>query len=215
MPYREAWEYQASLQRALIDAKLRRRRGESVPADAAPPEHRLLFVEHPPVYTLGKSGDAGHLLRPEAELVHIDRGGDITFHGPGQIVGYPILDLDAFYHDLHRYLRELEEVVIRTVADYGHTAIRIPGLTGVWVNDRKVCAFGVKCSRWVTLHGFALNVNTDLGWFGHIVPCGIPDKGVTSLAELTGAPVSVPEVKARLLHHFTEVFGVVIHKESP
>lgn len=173
----------------------------------------LLFVEHPHVFTLGKSGDASHLLQMEAELVKIDRGGDITYHGPGQVVGYPILDLERRYTDIHRYLRELEEVVIRVCADYGIEAGRAEGMTGVWTPQGKICAMGIRCSRWVTMHGFALNVNTDLRWFGHIVPCGIPDKPVASLQSILGRPVDLLEVKARIVGHMAAVFKADI--ENP
>ncbi|KPP99588.1 MAG: lipoate-protein ligase LipB [Bacteroidetes bacterium HLUCCA01] len=182
----------------------------------------LLLVEHPHVYTLGKSGDPSHLLKTDEELeslqatyVKIDRGGDITYHGPGQIVGYPILDLDRYFTDIHKYLRYLEETIIRVCADYGLKAGRIDKLTGVWVGDAKICAFGIRCSRWVTMHGFALNVNTSLDYFGHIVPCGITDKAVTSLSEQLGRPVDEEEVKDRILHHFQDLFGaVIIRKEG-
>jgi lipoyl(octanoyl) transferase len=207
MPYREAWDLQASFQRKLIEEKLQVRNG-AVIDDPSP--DLLLFVEHPHVFTLGKSGDASHLLQASAEFVKIDRGGDITYHGPGQVVGYPILDLDRHYTDIHRYLRELEEVIIRVCADYGITAGRESKLTGVWVDGAKICAMGIKCSRWVTMHGFALNVNTDLGYFGHIVPCGITDKPVTSLQALTGTPIPLSEVKERILVHFGEVFNTRI-----
>ncbi len=180
----------------------------------------LLLVEHPHVYTLGKSGKPEHLLLTDNELVvhgatfhRINRGGDITYHGPGQLVGYPILDLDNFFTDIHRYLRLLEEAVIETLADYGIQAGRIAGLTGVWLdfeegalNPRKICALGVKCSRWVTMHGFALNVNTDLTYFGHIVPCGITDKAVTSLQQELGRAVPMTEVQDRLLPHLALLF---------
>lgn len=204
MPYREAWELQASFQRKLIEEKLQVRNGAVI--DEPSPD-LLLFVEHPHVFTLGKSGDAAHLLQATAEFVKIDRGGDITYHGPGQVVGYPILDLDRHYTDIHRYLRELEEVIIRVCADYGIDAGREKKLTGVWVDGAKICAMGIKCSRWVTMHGFALNVNTDLSYFGHIVPCGITGKPVTSLQALTGAPIDLSGVKERILVHFGEVFN--------
>ena len=207
MPYREAWDLQASFQRKLIEEKLQVRNG-AVIDDPSP--DLLLFVEHPHVFTLGKSGDAANLLEASAEFVKIDRGGDITYHGPGQVVGYPILDLDRHYTDIHRYLRELEEVIIRVCADYGITAGREPKLTGVWVDGAKICAMGIKCSRWVTMHGFALNVNTDLSYFGHIVPCGITDKPVTSLQALTGTSIPLSEVKERILVHFGEVFNTRI-----
>lgn len=207
MPYREAWDLQASFQRKLIEEKLQVRNG-AVIDDPSP--DLLLFVEHPHVFTLGKSGDAAHLLQASADFVKIDRGGDITYHGPGQVVGYPILDLDRHYTDIHRYLRDLEEVIIRVCADYGITAGRESKLTGVWVDGAKICAMGIKCSRWVTMHGFALNVNTDLSYFGHIVPCGITDKPVTSLQALTGATIPLSEVKERILVHFGEVFNTRI-----
>lgn len=209
MDYRPAWDLQRRLQDRLISAK------RSDPREIIP--HVFLLVEHPPVYTLGKSGDARHLLATDelleargASFVEIDRGGDITYHGPGQIVGYPILDLDRFFTDIHRYLRQLEEMIIRTCADYGVMGGRVDGRTGVWVGprggERKVCAMGIRCSRWVTMHGFALNVNTDLSYFSHIVPCGIPDRGVTSLAEEVGRAVAPLEVKERLVGHFADLF---------
>lgn len=185
--------------------------------------HVMLLVEHPPVYTLGKSGDAAHLLLSDQALEargvafhHIDRGGDITFHGPGQLVGYPLLDLDRFFTDVHHYLRELEETVIRTCADYGLTAGRIPERTGVWIGpdargtERKACALGIRCSRWVTMHGFALNVNTDLDFFSYIVPCGIADRGVTSLAAELGYEVDEAEARRRVCHHFADCFETEI-----
>ena len=199
--------------------------GLPAPPPRLTPNH-LLLCEHPHTYTLGKSGHPGHLLLNETGLaVHnaafhrINRGGDITYHGPGQLVAYPILDLDNFRPDIHWYLRTLEEAVIRTLADYGLNAGRIEGLTGVWLgwqkgdaNPRKICAMGVKCSRWVTMHGLALNVTTDLSYFGHIVPCGIPDKAVTSLArELDSAPpVTVAEVQEKLLGHLAHLFSAAV-----
>jgi lipoyl(octanoyl) transferase len=209
MPFREAWDLQTDEQRKRVDGKLQVRKGGHV--DPLP--DLLLFVEHPHVFTLGKSGDASHLLQMEAELVKIDRGGDITYHGPGQVVGYPILDLERRYTDIHRYLRELEEVVIRVCADYGIEAGRAKGMTGVWTPQGKICAMGIRCSRWVTMHGFALNVNTDLRWFGHIVPCGIPDKPVASLQSILGRPVDLLEVKARIVGHMAAVFKADI--ENP
>ena len=222
MPYREAWALQQRLQDELVAAK------RAGPPRALP--HAVLVVEHPPVYTLGKSGDAANLLASEAELarlgatfVPVDRGGDITFHGPGQVVVYPILDLDRLYtpegeslHDLHRYLRELEEVVIRTCAAWGVTADRVAGRTGVWVgpdargDERKVCAMGVRCSRWVTMHGLALNVTTDLGWFDRIVPCGIDDRGVTSLARESDRSATFDAVADRLLVHLGDRLGLAL-----
>jgi lipoyl(octanoyl) transferase len=183
----------------------------------------LLFVEHPPVYTLGKSGKIEHVLINEAErkergieFYQTNRGGDITFHGPDQVVGYPILDLEKFYTDIGRYLRELEEVIILTLEEYGIVAGRSSGETGVWIDalnpgkERKICAMGVRCSRWITMHGFALNVNTDLGYFNHIIPCGIVNKKVTSIKEELGREVSMEEVKEKLKRNFEKVFNVNI-----
>lgn len=218
--YEPTWALQRALQQRLATAKR-----------AEPPEplpHVLLTVEHPPVFTLGKSGDRAHLLASDdalaargATFVPVDRGGDITFHGPGQLVAYPILDLDRLRYpdgaratDIHRYLRELEEAVIRTCADYGLGAGRVPGRTGVWIGpdargpERKVCALGIRCSRWVTMHGLALNLNTDLSFFDLIVPCGIADRGVTSLARELGRPVDEAEAAGRFIGHFAERFGL-------
>jgi lipoyl(octanoyl) transferase len=177
------------------------------------------------VYTLGKSGSEEHLLldsdglaEKKALFYRINRGGDITYHGPGQLVGYPLLDLDNFFTDIHRYLRLLEETVILTLADYGLVAGRIKGLTGVWIDHeeqvrpRKICALGVKCSRWVTMHGFAFNIDPDLSYFGHIVPCGIPDKAVTSLARELGTTVPLADVEEKLLGHFARLFDATIEK---
>lgn len=213
--YLPTWELQEELLAATLAIKTRNRLAAA--AGLAPevtPNH-LLLCEHPHTYTLGKSGKPEHLLLDEAGLsrqkaafYRINRGGDITYHGPGQLVGYPILDLDNFRPDIHWYLRTLEEAVIRTLADYGLLAGRIPGLTGVWLDfeegaarPRKICALGVKCSRWVTLHGFALNVDPDLSYFSHIIPCGIADKAVTSLRQELGRPVAVAEVQECLLPH--------------
>lgn len=214
-PYRPVWELQTAVQQRLIREKRARR---DRPDEQGPASNDLLlFVEHPHVYTLGKSGDKAHLLKGlaelneiDAEFIEIDRGGDITYHGPGQVVGYPILDLDRHITDVHRYLRRLEEVIIRTCGDYGIEAGRIEGLTGVWVGREKICALGIRCSRWVTMHGFALNVNTDLTYFDHIVPCGITDKKVTSLSALLGRPVSRQQVKDVISRHFEAVFEVDI-----
>tara|TARA_B110000908_G_scaffold168183_1_gene222565 strand:+ start:149 stop:853 length:705 start_codon:yes stop_codon:yes gene_type:complete len=187
-------------------------------AQPTPTNNFLLFVEHKPVYTLGKSGDIQHLLldqnglkEKEIEFYKTNRGGDITFHGLGQIVGYPILDLDNFFTDIHKYLRFLEEIIIKTLAEYGLTATRSKGETGVWLDAetpfaRKICALGVRASRWVTMHGFALNVNTDLTYFEHIVPCGIKGKGVTSLKAELGKEISVNQVKEKLVKHFLDLF---------
>ncbi|MFO7845181.1 MAG: lipoyl(octanoyl) transferase LipB [Balneolaceae bacterium] len=210
--YREMWKLQRELQKQLVDQKLYVR---DHPEAQKKIDDSLIFVEHPHVYTLGKSGDAANLLKGLAELKQIDaefiendRGGDITYHGPGQIVGYPILDLDRHFTDVHKYLRYLEEVVIRSCADFGIKAARIEGLTGVWVNEQKICAMGIRCSRWVTMHGFALNVTTNLEYFNHIIPCGIRDKSVTSLSEQLGKPVASEEVKSRVAAHFADLFGV-------
>lgn len=215
--YKEAWDFQEALFAGSVDRKITNR---SLPAEEqVPTDNFLIFVEHPHVYTLGKSGDASHLLLDEgglatkgASFYKINRGGDITYHGPGQLVGYPLLDLDNFFTDIHKYLRLLEEAVILTLAEYGLEAGRIPGLTGVWldherqINPRKICAMGVKSSRWVTMHGFALNVNADVGYFNNIVPCGIPDKAVTSMHLEIGASVDMEEVKERVKNHLAALF---------
>jgi lipoyl(octanoyl) transferase len=219
MPYRSAWDYQTQLHRGLLEHK---RSNKHLRAGHYPQQHYLLFVEHPPVYTLGKSGAEKNLLLTETELLEkgieyfpINRGGDITFHGYGQIVGYPILDLEWFFCDVHRYVRSIEEVIIRTVAEYGLEAFRIKEYTGVWVNRQqpfsgvaKLCAIGVHLSRWVTLHGWALNVNTALDYFGYIVPCGIQDndKSVTSLANELGHAIDMEEIKDKIIKHFSDVF---------
>ena len=213
--YKETWDYQEQLFKSIIDLKIKNRR-EGFHLET--PNHFLL-VEHPHVYTLGKSGDMGNLLVDEnvltekgAKFYKINRGGDITYHGPGQIVGYPILDLDNFFTDIHKYLRFLEEMVILTLADYGLKAERSKGETGVWLDvgtpfARKICAMGVRASRWVTMHGFALNVNADLGYFDLMIPCGIKGKAVTSLnVELGQKEVDMAEVKNRLLKHFSNLF---------
>lgn len=228
--YAEAWDYQKKLHQELVDRKLanrdRSREGDSI----AEQQHYLLFCEHPPVYTLGKSGSIDHLLLSEKELdeqgfefFKINRGGDITYHGPGQIVGYPIFDLDCFFTDVHRYVRYLEEAIIRTIAEYGIVGERIEGYTGVWLNPgkglpkRKICAIGVHLSRWVTMHGFAFNVNSNLSHFGHIVPCGIQDddKAVTSLAFELGRAVDIEEVKARVRDHLSDLFGYQYRTAAP
>lgn len=215
-PYKPTWDLQAAIQQRLVDEKLKRRKKKLYkPGNES--NDVLLFVEHPHVYTLGKSGDAANLLKSMAELsdidaeyVEIDRGGDITYHGPGQIVGYPILDLDRYFTDIHKYLRYLEEVIIRTCAEYNIEAGRIEGLTGVWVGHEKICAMGIKCSRWVTMHGFALNVNTDLSYFKNIVPCGITGKEVTSLQQLLDRPVDPDEVKHHIITHLENVFEATV-----
>ena len=219
--YKETWDYQESLFEEIVELK-RKNRAENT--DLPTPNY-FLFVEHPHVYTLGKSGHMENLLIDEAALAKkgasfykINRGGDITYHGPGQIVGYPIIDLENFFTDIHKYLRSLEEVIIRTLADYGIKGERSEGETGVWLDvgtpfARKICAMGVRASRWVTMHGFALNVNTDLGYFDNIIPCGIRGKAVTSLnVELSKEKVDTEEVKTNILKHFEEIFGVSIKK---
>ena len=219
--YKETWDYQESLFEEIVELK-RKNRAENT---NVPTPNYFLFVEHPHVYTLGKSGHMENLLIDEAALAKkgasfykINRGGDITYHGPGQIVGYPIIDLENFFTDIHKYLRSLEEVIIRTLADYGIKGERSEGETGVWLDvgtpfARKICAMGVRASRWVTMHGFALNVNTDLGYFDNIIPCGIRGKAVTSLnVELSKEKVDTEEVKRYILKHFEEIFGVSIKK---
>jgi lipoyl(octanoyl) transferase len=213
--YGEAWQYQESLLKASTTIKSQRVKGETTDETV----HHLLFCEHPPVYTLGKSGDEAHVLISKEELAKrnigyypTNRGGDITFHGPGQVVGYPILDLEKYYTDIGKYLRSLEEVIIRVLALYGLKGERSPGETGVWLDPdnkmkaRKICAMGVRCSRWVTMHGFALNVNTNLDYFTMIVPCGIPDKQVTSLEKELGYTLDMGIVKQQVKEKFTEVF---------
>lgn len=215
--YKECWDYQETLFNDLISLKVHNR---DLPAEQKTlPNHHLLFCEHPHVYTLGKSGSEAHLLISDEELAakqatyyKINRGGDITYHGPGQVVGYPILDLDHFFTDIHKYLRYLEEAVIMTLAEYGLKAGRINGLTGVWLDGhdekkaRKICAMGVRASRWVTMHGFAFNVNTDISYFDYIVPCGITDKAVTSMHTELGRAIDIEEVKQKLKGHIASVF---------
>ncbi len=212
--YQPVWDLQRTVQEKLIKEKRAESKGEF---DGDRKNDALLFVEHPHVYTLGKSGAEENMLRSmlelqklSAEFVKIDRGGDITYHGPGQIVGYPIMDLDRHFTDIHKYLRYLEEVIILVCADYGLEAGRIDGLTGVWIGEEKIAALGIRSSRWVTMHGFAFNVNTDLSYFGHIVPCGISDKAVTSLQAQLGKVIDQNEVKERIVTHFQEVFDVSI-----
>ena len=213
--YKETWDYQESLFKEILDIKIKNRRQD---LNEITPNY-LLMVEHPHVYTLGKSGDIKNLLISEDELekkqatyYKINRGGDITYHGPGQLVGYPILDLDNFFTDIHKYLRFLEETIILTLADYGLKAERSKGETGVWLDvgtpfARKICAMGVRASRWVTMHGFALNVNADLGYFDHIIPCGIEGKAVTSLnVELGKKEIPLADVQEKILKHFAELF---------
>jgi len=213
--YKDTWDFQEKLFKEIVDLKIKNRKEET---NFNTPNY-FLFVEHPHVYTLGKSGDLTNLLISEEKLSEINakyykinRGGDITYHGPGQIVGYPILDLENFFTDIHKFLRFLEELVIRTLAEYGLKAERSKGETGVWLDvgtpfARKICAMGVRASRWVTMHGFALNVNANLGYFDHMIPCGIKGKAVTSLnVELGTIEVSMDDVKGKLLKHFGELF---------
>ena len=228
--YKATWNLQEEVFKGIVQSKIARRNAGLDPKDKGPehnsslalPESHLFWVEHPHVLTLGKSGEASNVVVPEARLQElgvqyypINRGGDITYHGPGQIVGYPILDLDQFFTDIHKYLRFLEEAVIRTCAEHGVSAGRIEGLTGVWVDHeagmsaRKICAFGVKCSRWVTMHGLAFNVNTDLSFFNLIVPCGISDRGVTSLSTEVGRTLDQKQVQGQLQRHLGELFGWV------
>ena len=220
--YKESWDYQEELFKQTVALKFKKTRED--PSIETP--NYLLFVEHPHVFTLGKSGDVSHLLTPAEKLEEqgvsfykINRGGDITYHGYGQIVGYPILDLDNFFTDIHKYLRFLEEMVILTLADYGLKATRSDGETGVWLDvgtpfARKICALGVRASRWVTMHGFAFNINTDLGYFDHIIPCGIKGKGVTSLQAELGREIPLPEVHEKLLKHFKALFEVEFISET-
>jgi len=213
--YREAWDYQDELFKKIVDIKLANRNRE---VEAARPGF-FIFTEHNHVYTLGKSGDLSNLLLSEQQLekkgisfFKSNRGGDITYHGPGQIVGYPIIDLEAYKPDIRWYMRSLEEVIIRTLAEYGIKGTRSDGETGVWLDvgtpfARKICALGVRTSRWVTMHGFALNVNTDLGFFDHIIPCGIRGKAVTSMHAELGKQLDPEIVKDHILKHFSEVFS--------
>ena len=212
--YKEAWDYQENLFKTAIDLKISNRNGETDQI----PENYLLFCQHPHVYTLGKSGKQENLLLNEMQLdeydatfYKINRGGDITYHGPGQLVVYPIFDLEQFFTDIHKYMRFLEEAVILTLKDFGIQSGRVDGLTGVWIggeneNARKICAMGVKSSRWVTMHGIGFNINTDLNYFSHIIPCGIDDKAVTSMQRELGNPLNINEVAQRLQIHLSELF---------
>ncbi len=214
--YQEAWDKQEQVFEQTVALKVKNRTGNT--QELTP--NYLVFCEHPHVYTLGKSGHPENLLlddqglkEKEATYYKINRGGDITYHGPGQIVGYPILDLDNFFTDIHLYLRTLEEAIILTLADYGIAAGRYEGYTGVWLDAdnekaRKICAMGVRCSRWVTMHGFAFNVNTDLDYFKNIVPCGIDDKDVTSMQRELGTALDMDEVKEKLKNHIAKLFGM-------
>lgn len=221
LDYQQTWDMQENLLQENLRLKAEAQGGP------AATQHHLLLVEHPPVYTLGKSGKMEHVLidadtreQKGIQFFKINRGGDITFHGPQQLVGYPILDLEKFYTDIGRYLRSLEEVIIMTIADFGLKGERSPGETGVWLDpslpgkERKICAMGVRCSRWVTMHGFALNVNTDLQYFDYIIPCGIQHKAVTSIEKELGHAVEMQAVKASLARHFATVFGVRLQEPA-
>jgi lipoyl(octanoyl) transferase len=214
--YKEAWDYQTQLLQEIVETKTKNRKSTFQETT----KNHFLFVEHPHVYTLGKSGDLSNLLltekqlqQKEASFYKINRGGDITYHGPGQIVGYPILDLENFFTDIHKYLRFLEEAIILTIAEYGLKGSRSPGETGVWLDvgtpfARKICALGIRSSRWVTMHGFALNVNVNLGYFDHIIPCGIKGKSVTSMEAELNRKIDLEEVKQKILTHFKTLFEV-------
>ena len=218
LDYQTVWDLQHDLFQQTINTKIHNRRNQT----KIPTTNHFLLVEHNPVITLGKSGSAKHLLTSKAELeakgilfFKIDRGGDITYHGPGQIVGYPILDLDHFFTDIHKYLRLLEQVIINTLADYDIIATRSKGETGVWLDvntpfARKICAMGIRASRWVTMHGFSLNVNTNLSHFDYIVPCGIHGKQVTSMEQELTKKISLYKVKKRITHHFQEQFKATL-----
>ena len=231
MRYKDAWDYQENILQKAVAIKSAIRKatdnGEDV-SQLPQTEHHLLFVEHPHVYTLGKSGNIENVLLSEENLAkrgidffRINRGGDITYHGPGQVVGYPIFDLEKFYTDIGKYLRNLEEVIILTIGEYGLKGERSPGETGVWLDpdkrgrERKICAIGVRTSRWVTMHGFALNVNTNLDYFNFIIPCGIQNKQVTSLQKELGRDIDMEEVKEKLRKNFEKVFEIELYRESP
>lgn len=220
MDYKACWDYQEALFQKTIEKKIDLR---NHPDKGGSTENHLLFVEHPHVYTLGKSGKEEHLLINSEQLAakgatyyKINRGGDITYHGPGQLVGYPVLDLDHFFTDIHKYLRLLEETIIQVLTEYGITAGRSKGETGVWLDAddplkaRKICAMGVRCSRWVTMHGWAFNVNADLNYFNNIVPCGITDKAVTSLDKELGYTVDMKAVKEKIKRHFCNLFEATL-----
>ncbi|MEM0938438.1 MAG: lipoyl(octanoyl) transferase LipB [Bacteroidota bacterium] len=223
--YKEAWDFQERLFKQTVEQKIVNR--NVAQNDQIETKNHLIFCEHPHVYTLGKSGDENHLLanqaflkKKHASFYKINRGGDITYHGPGQIVGYPILDLDHFFTDIHKYLRFLEEAVIQTLKEYGVKSGRINGLTGVWLDwenekkAKKICALGVRSSRWVTMHGFALNVNTNLEYFNYIVPCGIPEKAVTSLAKELGKEIDIKEVEEKLKRHLVKIFEMELVQKT-
>lgn len=223
--YQETWDFQETLFKGVVDQKIVNRKLPE--EEQSTTSNYLIFVQHPHVYTLGKSGKEEHLLldsraleEKEATFYRINRGGDITYHGPGQIVGYPILDLDNFFTDIHKYLRFLEEAIILTLSEYGISAGRIDGLTGVWLDwenpelARKICAMGVKSSRWVTMHGFAFNVDVNLDYFNNIVPCGISDKAVTSLAKELGYAPEMSEVEQKVKHHLGALFEMEFFEQA-
>ena len=223
--YQEAWDYQEKLFKSIVDNKISNRNLKFLDQKSLP--HQLIFCEHPAVYTLGKSGDMKHLLVDSStmqekgiDFYKINRGGDITFHGPGQIVGYPIFDLDYFFTDIGKYLRMIEQIVIDTIADYGLKGERLKGSTGVWLDStnpmkaRKICAIGVRTSRWVTMHGFALNVNTDLQYFENIIPCGINDKAVSSIQKELEKKINIEEVKEKLKRNFIKQFNIKLIDEK-
>ncbi len=220
--YKSAWDYQEELVQQNRQIKSDKRNQSTVNGQQSTVNY-LLFCEHPAVYTLGKSGSMKNVLlsdkemeEKEIEFFKTNRGGDITFHGLQQVVGYPILDLEKFYTDIGRYLRELEEVIIKTIAEYGLHGERSKGETGVWIEpgnkgkERKICAMGIRCSRWITMHGFALNVNTDLSYFENIIPCGIQNKQVTSIEKELNKKIDIEEVKKKLRNNFSEIFNVEI-----
>jgi lipoyl(octanoyl) transferase len=223
MDYKAAWDYQEELLQGNVRIKTAIRNGQSAAAPGLNTQHYFLLCEHPPVYTLGKSGKKEHVLMSDDELeeneiefYNTNRGGDITFHGFQQIVGYPILDLEKYYTDIGKYLRNLEELIILTIAEYGIKGSRSDGETGVWIDpeikgkERKICAIGVRCSRWITMHGFALNVNTDLSYFNNIIPCGIENKAVTSIEKELGHKVDLKEVEEKIRKNFEIVFSSIL-----
>lgn len=206
LDYQEAWDLQKELHQAHVNKQV---------------EDTLVLTEHPHTYTLGKSGHEENLVTEEAllnrqgiQVYRIDRGGDITYHGPGQIVGYPILDLHNYYLDIGRFLRDLEEVIIQSLTDFGINAGRVSGFTGVWVDGAKIAAIGIKVSRWITMHGFAFNVNTDLSYFGNIIPCGISNKPVTSMQKLLGRKLNIKEVENSIINNFSKVFDIHLSEDS-
>jgi lipoyl(octanoyl) transferase len=226
--YKQAWDYQEELMLHNLEAKAIAKKNDLATPDT---KNHFLLCEHPPVYTLGRNGNRNNILVSEQQLqeqqidfYHINRGGDITFHGLGQIVGYPILDLEKFHTDISWYIHNLEEVIIRTIAEFGIKGERSKGATGVWIDPgnpanhqnpgRKICAIGIRCSRWITMHGFALNVNTDLNYFNNIIPCGIADKQVSSISEELGSEVKTNEVREIICYHFQNLFGSFLNEHS-